>query len=80
MALSHKARKRWALVILLVWMPVYLVLVVSLMSWLMAAGLRPPVWAEFLIYVALGLLCFLPFRRVFLGIGQADPDAPPEDR
>ena len=70
MALSYKARKRWALVILLVWMPVFVVIAVTILTTL------PPLpkGVELLIYVALGLLCFLPFRRVFLGIGQADPD------
>ena len=36
---------------------------------------RPPVWLELVIYVALGILWALPFRAVFKGIGQADPDA-----
>ncbi len=36
---------------------------------------RPPIWLELLIYVALGVIWALPFRAVFRGIGQVDPDA-----
>ena len=71
MALSYKARRRWALVILLVGMPLYVVAAVNVMDLFE----RPPIWAEFLIYVALGFLWILPFRFIFRGVGQADPDA-----
>jgi Protein of unknown function (DUF2842) len=75
MALSYRARRRWSLVILLVGLPMYIVAAVSLVNWLD----RPPVWAEFLVYVGLGFLWMLPFRFVFRGVGQADPDAPRRD-
>ncbi|MGE4327902.1 MAG: DUF2842 domain-containing protein [Pseudodonghicola sp.] len=70
-ALSYKARRRWSLVILLVGMPAYIVLAVTVMSWLD----RPPLWLELLVYVALGILWALPFKFVFRGVGQADPEA-----
>ena len=70
MALSHKAKRRWALVILLVGLPVYIVVASSVVTWL---G-RPPVAVELLVYVVLGILWALPFRRVFQGVGQADPE------
>lgn len=73
MALSYKARRRWSLVILLVGLPLYIVAAVTVMNWLD----RPPIWVEFLVYVALGIVWALPFRFVFRGVGQADPDAPP---
>ena len=75
MALSYKARRRWSLLILLVALPLYLVVAVTVV------GLfdRPPILLELLIYVGLGVVWALPLRRVFLGVGQADPDAPPED-
>lgn len=73
--LSYKARKRWSLVILLIGLPVYVVAVVTLMGLIE----RPPVWLELVIYVASGLLWAFPLRWIFLGIGQADPDAPPEE-
>lgn len=71
MTLSYKARRRWSLVILLVGMPLYVVAAVTVMN----ALDRPPIWLEFLIYVVLGILWALPFRFVFRGIGQPDPDA-----
>jgi len=70
MALSYKARRRWSLVILLVGLPVYVVSAVTIMNWLD----RPPLWLELLIYIALGVIWALPFKMVFRGIGQTDPD------
>jgi hypothetical protein len=75
MALSYKARRRWALVILLVGMPTYVVAAVTLVGLLE----RPPILVELFIYVALGFLWAMPFRFVFRGIGQADPDADAHD-
>ncbi|WP_264210345.1 DUF2842 domain-containing protein [Leisingera thetidis] len=69
--LSYKARRRWALVILLVGMPVYIVAAVTVMNWLD----RPPLWLELVVYVALGVVWVLPFKFVFRGVGQQDPDA-----
>jgi len=71
MALSYKARRRWALVILLIGMPAYVVVAVTLVGWLE----RPPFLVELVVYVLLGVLWALPFRFVFRGVGQADPDA-----
>jgi uncharacterized protein (DUF983 family) len=75
MALSYKARRRWALVILLLGMPAYIVAVVTVLNLLN----RPPFWAELLVYVVLGIVWIVPFRFVFRGIGQADPDASDKD-
>ena len=71
MALSYKARRRWALVILLIGLPSYIAVAV----WMVAQFDRPPVLLELGIYVALGIVWALPFKFVFRGIGQADPDA-----
>lgn len=79
MALSWKARRRWSLLLLLVGMPAYVVAAVTLMNWLDARFGRLPIWAEVAVYVGLGFLWALPFRRVFRGVGQPDPDAPPDD-
>ena len=78
MALSHKARKRWSLVILLVGLPVYVVVAVTVMNLL---G-RPPLLVELLVYIALGIVWALPFRAVFRGVGQPDPEegGVPSDR
>ncbi len=75
MALSWKARRRWSLVILLVGLPLYIVLAVSIVS----ALDRPPILVELLVYVVLGVVWILPFKAVFRGVGKADPEAPPED-
>jgi hypothetical protein len=71
MALSYKARRRWALVILLVGLPVYVVAAVTLVGLVE----RPSVLVELAIYIGLGFAWALPFRFIFRGIGQADPDA-----
>ncbi|TCO70857.1 DUF2842 domain-containing protein [Rhodovulum euryhalinum] len=73
MALSWKARRRWSLVILLIGLPAYVVTAVTVMNLI---G-RPPFWVELLVYVVLGIVWALPFRFVFRGIGQPDPDAAP---
>ncbi|MBT0957312.1 DUF2842 domain-containing protein [Alphaproteobacteria bacterium KMM 3653] len=75
MALSYKARRRWSLVILLIGLPVYIVVAATLVGMID----RPPIWLELLIYIGLGVLWAFPLRAVFRGIGQADPDAPPQD-
>ena len=69
MALSYKARRRWSLVVLLIGLPLYIVVAVTLVNMLD----RPSVLVELAIYVGLGFLWALPFRFVFRGVGQADP-------
>lgn len=69
MALNYRQKRRWALIILLVGLPVYILLAVNLV----ALFDRPPVWVELAIYVGLGLAWALPFKFVFKGIGQAPP-------
>lgn len=73
MTLSYKARRRWSLVILLIGLPLYVVVAVTLVDRLE----RPPIWLELVIYVVLGFLWMLPFRFVFRGIGQPDPGPDP---
>jgi hypothetical protein len=68
--LSYKARKRWSLVVLLVGLPAYIVAAVSLVSWID----RPSFWVELLVYVGLGFVWIIPLKRLFLGVGQPDPD------
>lgn len=75
MALSYKTRKRLSLLVLVVGLPLYIaaaVFVVSLFE-------RPSIWVEFAVYVGLGIIWILPLRGIFLGVGQADPDAPHRD-
>lgn len=75
MALSYKARRRWSLVILLIGLPAYIVAAVSVVNLLD----RPHFLVELGVYVGLGFIWALPFRAVFRGVGQADPDAPKSD-
>ncbi len=71
MALSWKSRRRLSLLVLLVAMPLYIVVAITIIGWFD----RPPLWLEFVIYVVLGIVWVLPFKRVFRGVGKADPDA-----
>ncbi|SNR26074.1 DUF2842 domain-containing protein [Puniceibacterium sediminis] len=70
MALTYKTRRRLSALILLVGLPVYIVLALSIVTWM---G-RPPIFVELLVYLVLGVLWALPFKYVFRGVGQADPD------
>lgn len=79
MALSYRTRRRLSLLILLVGMPAYIVAAVSLMNWADARFGRLPIAVEFCAYVLLGVLWILPFRAVFRGVGQPDPDAAPPE-
>jgi len=79
MVLSYKARRRWSLIILLIGMPLYIILAIGLVAGLFYVVGRPPIWAEFILYVLLGVVWIFPFKSVFIGIGQADPNAPPEE-
>jgi predicted membrane channel-forming protein YqfA (hemolysin III family) len=74
MALSYKARRRWSLVILLVGLPIYIVVAVTILNLLN----RPHILIEILVYVVLGVIWIVPFKSIFRGIGQGDPEAPPD--
>ncbi|WP_341211533.1 DUF2842 domain-containing protein [uncultured Limimaricola sp.] len=67
--LSIKARRRLSLLILLVGLPGYIIVAITVV------GLfdRPSILTELAIYAGLGFLWALPFRRIFLGVGKADP-------
>ena len=74
MTLAYKTRRRLALVILVIGLPAYIVLAVTLVNLLD----RPSMLVELAIYVGLGVLWILPLKPIFKGIGQDDPD--PSDR
>jgi len=67
-----KTRKRWSLVILLVGLPVYIVVAVTLVNLMDRLLGRQPILLELAVYVALGILWILPFRRIFSGIGKGE--------
>ncbi len=73
MALSNKSRRRWSLVILLVGLPIYIVVAISIVALLP----RPNILLELLIYVVLGIIWIVPFKPIFQGIGKLDDE--PED-
>jgi len=75
MTLSYKSRRRLSLLILLVGLPAYVVVSVTII------GLfdRPPFWLELVIYLVLGVLWALPFKAVFKGVGKANPDEIPDE-
>ncbi len=75
MALGYKARKRLALLILLLGLPAYIVAAVTIMNWL---G-RPSLVVELIVYIGLGVIWAIPFKFIFRGVGQADPDAKKDD-
>lgn len=70
MRFSYKARRRLSLLILLVGLPVYIICAVTILNWLE----RPSIWVELLVYIVLGVVWALPFKFIFKGIGQADPE------
>ncbi|RFU14552.1 DUF2842 domain-containing protein [Rhodobacteraceae bacterium W635] len=70
MALSYKSRRRWSLFILLVGLPGY----IAAAWFLVSLFERPSVLLELGVYILLGVVWALPFRAIFRGIGQADPE------
>lgn len=74
--LSYRARKRWAIAILLLGLPIYVIVCVTVMNWLYPdPAARPHILIELAIYVGLGVLWAFPLKGIFRGIGQADPGA-----
>ncbi len=64
--LSIKLKKRFSLLILLVGLPIYIVLSITVLNLL---G-RPPIIVELGIYLILGILWALPFKYIFRGVGK----------
>ena len=64
--LSIKLKKRLSLLILLVALPVYIILSITVLNLLD----RPPIIVELGIYLILGILWALPFKYIFRGVGK----------
>jgi hypothetical protein len=77
--MTFKARKRLALFVLVVGLPIYIVLAATIMSIMLNQEIRFAWPIEVLIYVVLGIGWAFPLKWVFKGIGQPDPNAPPEE-
>jgi hypothetical protein len=76
MSLSWRARRRWAILALLVGLPAYIALALVVVSWFD----RPPLLVELAVYVALGIAWALPLRVLFLGVGRPEPEGEQDRR
>ena len=63
---SYRLKKFLAILVLLLWLPFYIVLVLNIL----ALFERPSLVVELLVYVIAGILWALPFKALFKGVGQ----------
>ncbi|MDG2430192.1 MAG: DUF2842 domain-containing protein [Paracoccaceae bacterium] len=70
MNINYKNRRRISLFLLLVGLPVYVILAINVLAFFE----RPSISLEVIIYLSLGIIWALPFKFIFKGIGQADPE------
>ena len=68
--MSYKLKRRLSLLILVVGLPVYIILIVNLIS----SFDRPNFVVELLIYVLSGVVWAFPLKSVFRGVGQAEEE------
>ncbi|NCX27769.1 MAG: DUF2842 domain-containing protein [Rhodobacterales bacterium] len=66
--MSYKLKRRLSLFILIVGLPIYVIIIVNLIS----SFDRPNFLVELLIYLLSGIVWALPLRSVFRGVGQAE--------
>ena len=67
---SYRLKKFLAILVLLLWLPFYIVLVLNIL----ALFERPSLVVELLVYVIAGVLWALPFKALFKGLGQQTKD------
>lgn len=70
--MNLKTRKRLSLLILVLGLPAYIMVAVTLVNWMDARWGRQPIWIELLVYIALGFIWIMPLKRVFSGIGREE--------
>tara|TARA_B100000287_G_scaffold229550_1_gene216378 strand:+ start:717 stop:929 length:213 start_codon:yes stop_codon:yes gene_type:complete len=63
---SYRLKRLFALLVLLLWLPLYIVLVLNVL----ALFERPNFLLELLVYVVTGVFWAWPFKALFKGIGQ----------
>ena len=63
---SYRLKKILAILVLLLWLPFYIVLVLNIL----ALFERPSLVVELLVYVIAGVFWALPFKALFKGVGQ----------
>ena len=66
--MSYKLKRRLSLFILIVGLPLYVILIVNLIS----SFDRPNFLVELLIYLLSGIVWALPLRSIFRGVGKAE--------
>ena len=66
--MKYKSRRRLSLFFLLLGLPLYIVLVITGLSFFP----RQNIFIEFVIYVILGVMWAFPLKYIFKGIGQFD--------
>ena len=66
--MSYKLKRRLSLFILIVGLPIYIIIIVNLIS----SFDRPNFLVELLIYLLSRIVWALPLRSVFRGVGQAE--------
>jgi len=62
----YKLKRVLVLLVLLLWLPIYIVLVLNLLAYFE----RPNLLIELLVYVIAGVFWAWPFKALFKGIGQ----------
>ena len=67
-----RTRKRLSLLVLCLGLPAWIILSLVLTAWLDDRFGRLPVLVELAVFVGLGIVWILPFRRLFRGIGKAE--------
>ena len=68
--MSYKLKRRLSLLILVVGLPLYIILIVNLIS----SFDRPNFIVELLIYLLSGVVWAFPLKSVFRGVGQAEEE------
>ena len=68
--MSYKLKRRLSLLILVIGLPVYIILIVNLIS----SFDRPNFVVELLIYLLSGVVWAFPLKSVFRGVGQAEEE------
>ena len=69
--MSYKLKRRLSLLILVVGLPVYIILIINLIS----TFDRPNFVVELLIYLLSGVVWAFPLKSVFRGVGQAEEES-----
>lgn len=76
MALSYKARRRLSMLALVIGLPAYIIVAVSIVNWAEARWGMMPWWGSVLVYIVLGVIWVVPLKPIFRGVGKDDPGAP----